>query len=133
MDHHPIYKDQHFTITKELFMTGNIRYSLHQLCSIKLVKAKREIPFTLLVLELVLMAAGLLTKFPFHTIITWLGALGMAASVLNYLLRKPVHQLFLTFSSGEREVIGVTDYYYLEGLANAFSRTVEETRLRQVR
>jgi hypothetical protein len=45
---------------------------------------------------------------------------------------KPVHKLALSFSSGEREIIGVTDYAYLEGLATAFSRSIVETKQRNL-
>ncbi len=128
MDNQPIYKDNNFTITRELFISGNTRFAIQHLCSIKLVKSRRHIPYTLLVLELLLIATGLLWDFRFHELVSLLGGAGLIANALVYILVKPVHKLTLVFSSGEKEVIGVTDYMYLEGLANAFSRSIVETR-----
>jgi hypothetical protein len=128
MENQPIYKDVNFTITKEIFISGNARFAIQHLCSIKLVKSKRHIPYTLLVIELLLIASGFIWNFQFHSLVTLVGFLGLIASILIYIFVKPVHQLMLVFSSGEREIIGVTDYDYLEGLANAFSRSIVETR-----
>jgi hypothetical protein len=132
LDNQPIYKDIHFTISKELFISGNVRYAIQHLCSIKLIKSRRHVPYTLLVIELLLIATGFIWDFRFHLIVSLLGLLGLIASVLVYFLVKPVHKLILVFSSGEKEIIGVTDYPYLEGLANAFSRSIVETRSRSL-
>ncbi|MFC5403990.1 DUF6232 family protein [Cohnella soli] len=128
MEAQPIYKDQNFMITKELFISGNARFSIPHLCSVRLVKTRRTIPYTLLVLELLLMIGGFGWDYRFHTLVGLLGIVGFVANALVYALVKPVHKLLLTFASGEKEVIGVTDYEYLEGLANAFSRSMVETR-----
>jgi len=130
MDNQPIYKDNHFTITRELFISGNARFAIQHLCSIRLVKSKRQIPYTLLVLELLLIATGIVWNFRFHEYVAALGGAGLVANALLYIFVKPVHKLTLVFASGEREVIGVTDYMYLEGLANAFSRSIVETKTR---
>ncbi|MCD9021399.1 DUF6232 family protein [Cohnella silvisoli] len=130
MDNQPIYKDNNFTITKELFISGNTRFAIQHLCSIKLIKSKRQVPYTLLVIELLLIASGFVWDFQFHSLVTLLGFLGLIASILIYIFVKPVHKLMLVFSSGEKEMIGVTDYNYLEGLANAFSRSMVEARSR---
>jgi hypothetical protein len=128
LDNLPIYKDIHFTISKELFISGNTRFAIQHLCSIKLVKSRRHVPYTLLVIELLLLASGFIWDFRFHLLISLLGLLGLIASVLIYILVKPIHKLILVFASGEKEIIGVTDYSYLERLANAFSRSIVETR-----
>jgi hypothetical protein len=127
MDNPAIFKDSHFTITKDMFISGNTRFAISHLCSIKLIKTKRQIPYTLLVIELLLIATGLLWDFRFHELVSLLGVAGLVVNALIYALVKPVHKLILTFASGEKEVIGAKDYPYLEGLANAFSRTIEET------
>ncbi|RKP57233.1 hypothetical protein D7Z26_04415 [Cohnella endophytica] len=124
----PIFKDQNFTITRELFISGNARYAIQHLCSIKLIRTRRTIPYTLLFLELLLMVGGFGWNYKFHSLVALLGILGFVANALVYSLVKPVHKLWLVFSSGEKEMIGVTDYDYLEGLANAFSRSIVETR-----
>ncbi|RED89378.1 DUF6232 family protein [Cohnella phaseoli] len=128
MENQPIYKDNNFTITRELFVSGNARFAIQHLCSIRLVKSRRQIPYALLVLELILIATGLILDFRFHEYVSLLGGAGLIANILVYILVKPVHKLTLVFSSGEKEIIGVTDYMYLEGLANAFSRSITETR-----
>ncbi|XID94062.1 DUF6232 family protein [Paenibacillaceae bacterium WGS1546] len=128
MENQPIYKDNNFTITRELFISGNTRFAIQHLCSIKLVKTKKRIPYTLLVIELLLIATGFIWDFRFHELVSALGFAGLIANVLIYILVKPVHKLTLVFTSGEKEIIGVTDYMYLEGLANAFSRSIVETR-----
>jgi len=128
MENQPIYKDNNFTITRELFISGNTRFAIQHLCSIKLVRTKRQIPYTLLVIELLLIATGFIWDFRFHELVSLLGFAGLIANVLIYVFVKPVHKLTLVFSSGEKEIIGVTDYTYLEGLANAFSRSIAETR-----
>ncbi|QTH44683.1 hypothetical protein J4772_09960 [Cohnella sp. LGH] len=128
MENQPIYKDNNFTITRELFVSGNARFAIQHLCSIRLVKSRRQIPYALLVLELTLIATGLILDFRFHEYVSLLGGAGLIANILVYILVKPVHKLTLVFSSGEKEIIGVTDYMYLEGLANAFSRSITETR-----
>jgi len=130
MDNQPIYKDNHFTITKEMFISGNARFAIQHLCSIRLIKTKRQIPYTLLVLELLLIVVGAVLEFRFNELVIALGAAGFVANALVYSLVKPVHKLILVFSSGEKEVIGVTDYMYLEGLANAFSRSIVEAKPR---
>jgi hypothetical protein len=127
-----IYKDNNFTITKELFISGNTRFAIQHLSSIKLIKSKRQVPYTLLVIELLLIVSGFTWDFRFHSIVTLIGFLGLIASVLVYIFVKPVHKLILVFASGEKEIIGVTDYNYLEGLANAFSRSIVETRTRNL-
>lgn len=130
MDHQPIYKDANFTLTKDLFITGGARFAIAHLSAIRLAKTKREIPYALLFLEIVLIVGGFGWDYRFHQYVGLLGILGLIASVLLYFLRKPVHKLTLVFASGERESIGSTDYSYLEGLANAFSRAMVETRFR---
>lgn len=132
MENQPIYKDNNFTVTKELFISGNARFAIQHLCSIKLAKTKRQIPYTLLVIELLLIATGFIWDFRFHSIVTLVGILGLIINILIYIFVKPVHKLILAFSSGEREIIGVTDYAYLEGLANAFSRSMVETKQRNL-
>ncbi|QMV44183.1 DUF6232 family protein [Cohnella cholangitidis] len=132
MENQPIYKDNNFTITRELFVSGNTRFAIQHLCSIKLTKTKRQIPYTLLVIEILLIATGFIWDFRFHSIVTLIGFLGLIANVLLYIFVKPVHKLALSFSSGEREIIGVTDYAYLEGLATAFSRSIVETKQRNL-
>lgn len=126
----PIFKDNNFTLTKELFISGNTRYAIQHLCSIKLVKSKRQIPYTLLIIEILLIVTGLMWDFKFHSILTLVGVLGFIANALIYILVKPVHKLTLVFSSGEKEIIGVKDYTYLEGLANSFSHCMVETKQR---
>ena len=128
MENQPIFKDKNFTITRELFISGNARFAIQHLCSIKLVRSKRQIPYTLLILELLLIATGFIWNFKFHSMVSLIGMLGLAASISLYIFIKPVHKLWLVFSSGEKEMIGVTDYVYLEGLANAFSRSIVETK-----
>ncbi|TFE28553.1 DUF6232 family protein [Cohnella luojiensis] len=132
MENQPIYKDNNFTITKELFISGNTRFAMQHLCSVKLVKSKRQIPYTLLVLEILLIVTGFTWDFRFHSILSLIGILGLIASIALYIFIKPVHKLWLVFTSGEREMIGVTDYAYLEGLANAFSRCIVETKQRSL-
>ncbi|BBI33021.1 DUF6232 family protein [Cohnella abietis] len=132
MEIQPIYKDNNFTITRELFINGNTRYAIQHLCSIKLVKSKRQIPYTLLVLELLLIVTGFAWNFQLHSIVSLIGFLGLITSVSLYIFIKPVHKLWLVFSSGEKEMIGVTEYAYLEGLANAFSRSMVETKQRNM-
>ncbi|MFD0670585.1 DUF6232 family protein [Cohnella sp. GCM10027633] len=132
MDHQPIYKDANFTLTKDLFITGGARFAMAHLSSIRLVKTKREIPYTLLVLEVLLIVGGLGWDYPYHGYVALLGFLGLIGSSLNYFLRKPVHKLTVVFASGERESVGSTDYSYLESLANAFSRAMVETRYRNI-
>jgi len=132
MENQPIYKDSNFTVTKELFITGNMRFAIQHLVSIKLVKTKRTIPYTLLVIETLLIATGFIWDFKFHFLLSLLGLLGIVANALLYIFIKPVHKLTLVFSSGEKEIIGVTDYAYLEGLANAFSRSMVETKQRSM-
>ncbi len=128
MDNQPIYKDNNFTITKELFISGNARFAMQYLCSIKLIKSQRQIPYTLLVIELILIATGFIWDFRFHGLVSLFGGLGLVGSILFYIFRKPVHKLLLVFTSGEKEMIGATDYGYLERLANAFSRSIVEIR-----
>lgn len=132
MENQPIYKDNNFTITRELFISGNTRFAMQHLCSVKLVKNKRQIPYTLLVLEILLIVTGFTWDFRFHSILSLIGILGLIASIALYVFIKPVHKLWLVFTSGEREMIGVTDYAYLEGLANAFSRCIVETKHRSL-
>jgi hypothetical protein len=132
MENQPIYKDNNFTITKELFISGNTRFAMQHLCSVKLVKSNRQIPYTLLVLEILLIVTGFTWDFRFHSILSLIGILGLIASIALYIFIKPVHKLWLVFTSGEREMIGVTDYAYLEGLANAFSRCIVETKQRNL-
>ncbi|TVY04409.1 DUF6232 family protein [Cohnella terricola] len=132
MENQPIFKDHNFTITKELFITGNMRFAIQHLVSIKLVKTKRTIPYTLLVIEALLIATGFIWDFKFHSLVSLLGILGVVANALLYIFIKPVHKLTLVFSSGEKEIVGVTDYAYLEGLANAFSRSIVETKQRSM-
>ncbi|RED61725.1 DUF6232 family protein [Cohnella lupini] len=127
MDAQPLYKDNNFTITRDLFISGNTRFAIQHLCSIKLVKTKKQIPYTLAVIEILLIVTGFNWDFRFHSIVALIGILGLLASAALYIFIKPVHKLWLVFSSGEREMIGVTDYAYLEGLANAFSRSIVET------
>lgn len=128
MESQHIFRDNNFTITKELFISGNTRFAIQHLCSLKLERARREIPYTLASIEIILILAGLIVDFRFHYLLTLLGFIGIIASTLVYILVKPVHKLYLVFSSGEREMIGVTDYSYIEGLANAFSRSIVESR-----
>jgi hypothetical protein len=123
-----IYKDNNFTITKELFISGNVRFAIQHLCSLKLEKARKKIPYVLATIEIILILAGLIVDFPYHSLVTLLGVIGIIASTLVYIFIKPVHKLYLVFASGEREMIGVTDYSYIEGLANAFSRSIVESR-----
>lgn len=130
MDHQPIYKDVNFTLTKDLFITGSARFAMAHLSSIRLVKSKRVVPYTLLFLEVALIVGGLGWVYKFHNLVALLGFLGLIGSAANYFLRKPVHRLILAFASGERESIESTDYSYLESLANAFSRAMVETRYR---
>lgn len=130
VDHQPIYKDANFTLTKDLFVTGGARFSMAHLSSIRLVKSKRVIPYTLLVLEIALIVGGLGWGYKFHNLVALLGFLGFLGSAANYGFRKPVHRLTLVFVSGERESIESTDYSYLETLANAFSRGMVETKYR---
>lgn len=128
MESQHIFRDNNFTITKELFISGNTRFAIQHLCSLKLERARREIPYTLASIEIILILAGLIVDFRFHYLLALLGFIGIIASTLVYILVKPVHKLYLVFSSGEREMIGVTDYSYIEGLANAFSRSIVESR-----
>jgi hypothetical protein len=130
--HQPIYKDVNFTLTKDLFITGSARFAMKHLSSIRLVRSKRVVPYTLLFLEVAFIVGGLGWGYKFHGLVALLGFLGMIGSVLYYILRKPVHRLILVFASGERESIGSTDYSYLESLANAFSRAMVESRYRSV-
>jgi hypothetical protein len=127
MDNQNLYQDQNFTITRELFVSGNARYALQHLCSIKLEKAYRQFPYTLCILGIIMMGVALYLEFQFHSLVVALGSLFVISSVLLVIFRKPVHKLFLVFSSGEREVIENTDYGYIENLANAFSRSLSRT------
>jgi hypothetical protein len=126
MDNQTIYKDINFTITKELFISGNTRFALQHLCSIKLEKAYKQFPYTLCVIAIILISVGLYLDFKFNSLVVAIGCLGVIGSILLFILRKPVHKIFLVFSSGETEVIGNTDYSYLEKLAYAFSRSIAE-------
>lgn len=130
MDHQPIYKDVNFTLTKDLFITSSARFAMAHLSSIRLVKSKRVIPYTLLVLEVAFIVGGLGWEYKYHNLVALLGALGLIGSAANYFLRKPVHRLTLAFASGDRESIESTDYSYLETLANAFSKAMVESRYR---
>ncbi|MFC5531377.1 DUF6232 family protein [Cohnella yongneupensis] len=132
MDHQPIYKDVNFTLTRDLFITGSARFAMKHLTSIRLVKTKRVVPYTLLFLEVALIVGGLGWGYKFHGWVALLGFLGLIGSALYYFLHKPVHRLVLVFASGERESIGSADYSYLESLANAFSRGMVESRYRNV-
>ncbi|WEK55551.1 MAG: DUF6232 family protein [Candidatus Cohnella colombiensis] len=133
MENLPIYKDNNFTLTKEMFISGNARFSMFHLSSIRLVKSRREIPYNLLILEILFIVGGLAWKYPYHGYVALLGFLGLLGSVIYFIFRKPIHKLILIFASGEREVIAVTDYVYLEKLANAFSRAlVEATSKRMI-
>src|SRR5262249_44239621 len=128
MESKPIYQDSNFTITKELFIAGNARFAIAHLCSVRLVKSTRQIPYTMLVLELLLIVAGAIFDFRFNGYVVLLGVLGLLANAALYILVKPVHKLTLSFISGEKEVIGITDYAYLDNLANMFGKSMVETR-----
>lgn len=130
MEQQAIYKDVNFTLTKDLFITGNARFAMAHLSSIRLVRTKRVVPYTMLFLEVALIVGGLGWSYKFHGLVALLGFLGILGNAAYYAFRKPVHKLVLAFASGERESIGSTDYAYLETLANAFSRTMTETRYR---
>jgi hypothetical protein len=124
MDNTHLYKDSEFTITRELIINGNSRYALHHLCSIKLERAYRQFPYTLCVFGLILIVAASMVNFKFNSLVILLGALTVLGCVALVIFRKPVHKLYLVFSSGEKEAIENTDYAYLEGLASAISRAL---------
>lgn len=124
MDNQPLFQDQNFTITKEIFISGNTRFALRQLCSIKLERAFRQFPYTLCIMGIILTGGALYFDFKFNSLVIALGGLLVISSILLVIFRKPIHKLYVAFSSGEREVIENTDYAYLEGLANAFSRSI---------
>ncbi|WP_373232304.1 DUF6232 family protein [Cohnella sp.] len=124
MDNQQLYQDQNFTITREMFISGNTRFALRHLCSIKLERAFRQFPYTLCILGIILMGVALYFQFKFNSLVVALGSLLVISSILLVIFRKPIHKLYLAFSSGEREVIENTDYVYLEGLAHAFSRSI---------
>lgn len=126
MDNQTLYQDQNFTITTEMFISGNTRFALRHLCSIKLERAFRQFPYTLCVMGIILMGGALYFEFKFNSLVVALGSLFVISAILLVIFRKPVHKLYMAFSSGEREVIENTDYAYLEGLANAFSRSISQ-------
>lgn len=126
MDSQLLYQDQNFTITREMLVSGNARYALKHLCSIKLERAFRQFPYTLCVIGIITMGLALYFQFKFNSYVVALGSLFVIASVLLVIFRKPIHKIYLVFSSGETEVIENTDYSYLEGIANAFSRSISQ-------
>lgn len=128
MDQQPFFKDNYFTLTREMFITRNVRYAICFLNSIRLVKSRREIPYGWLVLEVLLIVGGFGWKYPYHEAVGYLGIAGLIVSGLLFAFVKPVHKLYVTFASGEREMIESADYVYLETLANAFSKSITEAR-----